>query len=244
MIKYRSDKFLLIISSCVSHECLSKTLNYYQKIYDMKIFRILCFVYLISFSALSQTEKGRMLLGAGTHIGFSNGTGMMDLSFSSSTREFADGSSIESNSYNVYFAPKVGYFFTDNLAAGLDLAFGWGKANIPIADFTIEANNSVFGAGPFVRYYFPKGKILPFAEVNSNFGNQRTRSNIVGDNESNAGITSFGGGLGLALLLGERSSFDLLLNYSSNRLNFETDGFYTRENALGLKFGFTIFLGN
>jgi hypothetical protein len=102
-------------------------------------------------------------------LDFQIGTGMMDLSFSSSTREFADGSSIESNSYNVYFAPKVGYFFTDNLAAGLDLAFGWGKANIPIADFTIEANNSVFGAGPFVRYYFPTGKILPFAEVNSNF---------------------------------------------------------------------------
>ncbi|WP_291780976.1 hypothetical protein [Cecembia sp.] len=209
----------------------------------MKKLKILSFFLLISFSVHSQTEKGRMLLGAGTHIGFSNGVGMMDMYFSNSTREFADGSSEKSSSYNIFFAPKVGYFLTDNLAAGIDLAFGWGSREIFLNAFAFEANNSLFGAGPFVRYYLPKGKILPFAEVNSIFGNQRTRTDMAGDTESNTGITNIGGGLGLALLLGERSSFDLLLNYSSNRANFESDGFYTRQNTIGIKFGYTIFLG-
>ncbi|EOZ93487.1 hypothetical protein A33Q_3746 [Indibacter alkaliphilus LW1] len=210
----------------------------------MKIFKILSFFLLIGFSAHAQTEKGRMLLGAGTHIGFSNGIGMMDMYFNNTTREFADGTSEERSSYNIFFAPKVGYFLSDNLAAGIDLAFGWGNRTIPLTAFAIEAKNSLFGAGPFVRYYVPKGKILPFAEVNSIFGNQRTRDDFVAENVSNTAVTSLGGGLGLALLLGERSSFDLLLNYTSNRANFESDGFYTRENVLGLKFGFTIFLGN
>jgi hypothetical protein len=210
----------------------------------MKTFQIFSFLLLISFSAHAQTEKGKFLVGAGTHIGFSNSSGMMDFSFTTSKTELVDGSSSESKSYNIFIAPKVGYFLTDNLAAGVNLAFGWGKGDIPIADFVIETNNSVFGVGPFVRYYVPTGKILPFAEIYSIFGSQKSRTNWVGITESNTGITNIGGGLGLALLLGERSSFDLLLNYSSNRLNFETDGFYTRENVLGLKFGFTIFLGN
>ncbi|TVP46244.1 MAG: hypothetical protein EA341_13980 [Mongoliibacter sp.] len=210
----------------------------------MKMFKTICFFLLISVSVYGQTEKGRMLLGAGTHIGFSNGIGMMDMYFSNSTREFADGSSEKSSSYNIFFAPKVGYFLTNNLAAGVDLALGWGSREIFLNAFAFEAKNSLFGAGPFVRYYVPKGKILPFAEVNSIFGNQRTRTDFVGESVSNTSVTSLGGGLGLALLLGERSSFDLLLNYSSNRANFESDGFYTRENVLGLKFGFTIFLGN
>ncbi|MGY6743994.1 MAG: outer membrane beta-barrel protein [Cecembia sp.] len=209
----------------------------------MKIFKTLSFFLLISISAMAQTEKGKMLLGAGTHIGFSNGIGMMDMYFTNTTREFADGTSEERSSYNIFFAPKVGYFLIDNLAAGIDLAFGWGMTEIPIGDFTVKSNNALFGAGPFVRYYVPKGKILPFAEVNTLFGNQRTRTDIAGDDESNTGITSFGGGFGLALLLGERSSFDLLLNYSSNRANFESDGFYTRQNTIGIKFGYTIFLG-
>ena len=209
----------------------------------MKILKILSFFLLISFSVHSQTEKGRMLLGAGTHFGFSNGIGMMDMYFTNTTREFADGTSEERSSYNIFFAPKVGYFLTDNLAAGIDLAFGWGKTEIPLTDFSVKANNALFGAGPFVRYYVPKGKILPFAEVNSIFGNQRTRTDMIGDTEGNTGITNIGGGLGLALLLGERSSFDLLLNYSSNRANFESDGFYTRQNTIGIKFGYTIFLG-
>lgn len=209
----------------------------------MKIFKTLSFFLLISISAMAQTEKGKMLLGAGTHIGFSNGIGMMDMYFSNSTREFPDGSSEKSSSFNIFFAPKVGYFLADNLAAGIDLAFGWGKTEIPLTDFSVKANNALFGAGPFVRYYVPKGKILPFAEVNSIFGNQRTRTDMVGNTESNTGITNLGGGLGLALLLGERSSFDLLLNYSTNRANFESDGFYTRQNTIGIKFGYTIFLG-
>lgn len=124
------------------------------------------------------------------------------------------------------------------------MALGWGSREIFLNAFAFEAKNSLFGAGPFVRYYVPKGKILPIAEVNSIFGNQRTRTDFVGENASNTAVNSLGGGLGLALLLGERSSFDLLLNYSSNRANFESNGFYTRENVLGLKFGFTVFLGN
>ncbi|WP_304516871.1 hypothetical protein [Cecembia rubra] len=202
------------------------------------------------FNVQAQMEKGRFLIGAGTNFGVSDNSGMMNLSFSTTRSEFEDGSSSGEGKDNaIFIAPKAGYFLMENLAVGLDFALGWGWSYMPTSDFDFKSRNSLFGLGPFVRYYVPTGKILPFAEINSIFGSQNMKSEIEGgvgsgiSLENNISFTHIGGGLGLALLLGDQSSLDLVLNYNSNRRHNETLGVKTRQNTLGIKVGFTVFLG-
>ncbi|TVP46243.1 MAG: hypothetical protein EA341_13975 [Mongoliibacter sp.] len=211
----------------------------------MKKLNILCFFLLISFSTLAQTEKGRFLIGAGTNLGLSESSGMMNLSFSRQKTFIDDGLSGQTNSNNIFIAPKAGYFIFDNLVAGLDLALGSGRgtSTIDAASQNLDSKSSLFSVGPFVRYYFPSGKVLPFVEANSLFGNRNIEISGFTSSENRQNFTAIGGGLGLAFLLGKRSSIDLVLNYTSNSINTESEDYTDRENTLGIKIGFTMFLG-
>lgn len=211
----------------------------------MKKFKILCFILLITFSTHAQTEKGRFLVGAGTNVGISEPSGMMNLSFSKQKTFIDDDLSSQTNYNNVFIAPKAGYFIVDNLAVGLDMALGWGRGTTSIIGLSSDSDlrNSLFGIGPFVRYYIPSGKVLPFAEVNTFFGNRNIEFTGAFATESQQTFTNIGGGLGLAFLLGKRSSIDLLLNYNVDRINLESEDYIDRGNTLGIKIGFTMFLG-
>ncbi|WP_040490617.1 outer membrane beta-barrel protein [Indibacter alkaliphilus] len=211
----------------------------------MKQFNIICFFLLISWLTHAQTEKGRFLIGAGTNLGLSESPGMMNLSFSRQKTFIDDGLSGQTNNNNIFIATKVGYFFFDNLVAGLDLALGSGRgtSTFDAATQNLDSKSSLFSIGPFVRYYIPSGKILPFAEVNALFGSRNIEIGGFVSSESQQSFTNIGGGLGLAFLLGRRSSIDLVLNYNSNKINFESEDYTDRKNTLGIKIGFTMFLG-
>ncbi|MGY6743993.1 MAG: outer membrane beta-barrel protein [Cecembia sp.] len=211
----------------------------------MKTLKILGITFLIVFSTHAQTEKGRFLVGAGTNLGISESSGMMNLSFSRQKTFINDNLSGQTNSNNIFIAPKAGYFIVDNLVAGLDMALGWGKGTTSLdgASQNSDLNTSLFGIGPFVRYYFSSGKVLPFAEVNTLFGSRNIEFTGAFASENQQTFTNIGGGVGLAFLLGNRSSIDLVLNYNSNRINFESENYTDRENTLGIKIGFTMFLG-
>ena len=211
----------------------------------MKKINILSFFFLICFSVHAQTEKGRFLVGAGTNVGLSEPSGMMNLSFSRQKTFIDDDLSSQTNYNNLFIAPKAGYFIVDNLVAGLDMALGWGNGTTSIdgASQNSDINTSLFGFGPFVRYYFSSGKVLPFAEVNTLFGSRNIEFTGAFTSENQQTFTNIGGGVGLAFLLGNRSSIDLVLNYNSNRINFESENYTDRENTLGIKIGFTMFLG-
>ena len=212
---------------------------------NMKKINILSFFFLICFSVHAQTEKGRFLVGAGTNLGISESSGMMNLSFSRQKTFIDDDLSSQTNYNNLFIAPKAGYFIVDNLVAGLDMALGWGRGTSSIVGLpeNLDSKSSLFGIGPFVRYYFPSGKILPFAEVNTLFGRRSIEITGVVGSESQLTFTNIGGGLGLAFLLGNRSSIDLLLNYNVDRSNLESEDYIDRGNTLGIKIGFTMFLG-
>ena len=57
----------------------------------------------------------------------------------------------ETKTSNFNFNPKAGYFISDDLAIGLDLAFGSNKTEVSGTN-TVE--NSFVGIGGFARYYF------------------------------------------------------------------------------------------
>lgn len=191
----------------------------------------------------AQTEKGKYLFGFGTAIGIGENEGLMGLAFSNSTIKDGNATLSETKLTSLFITAKTGYFVADNLATGLDLAGSFSSGSSSVASFDVESQNSFIGIGPFVRYYFPTGKILPFAEVNTLFGNRKQSTTGQGvDIENKYAVSNFGGGLGLAFLLGEKSSLDLGLNYNSTALNEKDADIKTRQNTLGLRLSFTIYL--
>ena len=59
----------------------------------------------------------------------------------------------ETKTSNFNFAPKAGYFISDNLAVGLGLDFGSNKAD-KAEEAGKETETSTVGFGAFARYYF------------------------------------------------------------------------------------------
>lgn len=194
-------------------------------------------------SGHAQTEKGNYLLGFGTAIGIGENEGLMGLAFSSSTIKDGNATVSETKLTSLFITTKAGYFVADNLATGLDLAGSFSSGSSSVASFDLESQNSFIGIGPIVRYYIPTGKLLPFAEINSLFGNRKQSVTGQGvDTENKYTVSNFGGGLGLAFLLGEKSSLDLGLNYNSTVLNEKEADIKTGQNTLGLRLSFTIYL--
>jgi len=187
----------------------------------------------------AQTNQGKLIVSLSSDI--------FGLGYTTSkTKSDTDGSEEASKSFNVNLSPKIGYFLIDNLAIGLDLGVGLqtGKTGTDNDKFTLIS----MGAGPFVRYYIPTSKILPFFELDgsytySTYSWMNTNS---GDSKTNIGTLNYGGGIGLAAPLGERVMADILAGYHSftykDREN-NVDNERTVMGTLGLSIGFTLFLG-
>lgn len=208
----------------------------------MKKIWILLLLNLFAFGAMCQTEKGTKLLGVGTTLGMGQSDGLMGLAFNRSTLELPDGSELEDRMTSFFISSKGGYFLADRFAAGLEVAISTSSGTTETDGVDLESNLSFLGLGPFARYYFPSGKLLPFAEINTLFGTRSQETSGSGqETETQFSVTNIGGGLGLAFLLGERSSLDLTASYNATSLKENDLDLTTRQSALGLKFGFTVF---
>lgn len=218
-----------------------------------KINVVTVFLLLINLGFVNaQTDKGRMLLGASSDLGLA-GSELVDIGYSSTKLKLDGASYVEDNSSkitNISLLPKFGYFVADNLAFGLDVAFA--TAKLKGGNSNTASNSRLLSTGPFVRYYIPTSKVLPFVEVNSSFG-RRTNTTIFVDNSNlqdnitKTNIRSFGGGIGLAVPLGEKVAFDILAGFNSLRVINENAIFSNSRyvtSSLGLKVGFTMFLGS
>lgn len=85
------------------------------------------------FLSQAQTEQGELIVGG-------------ELGFTSASTDGEDGS------FNtIMISPSAAYFIIDNLAGGLALNF------INSKDSEADDGSSVFGIGPFVRYYLDVG---------------------------------------------------------------------------------------
>jgi hypothetical protein len=203
---------------------------------------IVMMLMLSGLTGFAQTEKGNFLLSAGTSIGLGDSDGLMGLAFSNSKIEFEDGEISEFRVNNFYLSTKAGFFLIDNLAGGLDLSMSFSSGSTEAAGLNFDSNTNFFGVGPFLRYYLGNGKIIPFAEVNTLFGSRNENSQGAGtDSESKFSVSNIGGGLGIAIFLGERSALDLVASYNSTKLKDTEDAFNSTQNTLGLKIGFTVF---
>jgi len=76
------------------------------------------------------------------------------------------------SSFSLSLNPMVGYFLSDNMAAGVELTIGTQSTKIT-SPVTITSNTTTLGIAPFVRYYFVQlDKVGLFAHASVGFQNK------------------------------------------------------------------------
>lgn len=219
-----------------------------------KITLFTVFLLAISIGLLNaQTNKGKVLLGVSSTLSLAGtGSDLMSLGYStikqkSNAAGFEESDPLKNTSINL--SPKVGYFVIDNLALGLDLDVALSISKD--GEDHYKYSQTSMSIDPFIRYYIPTSKVLPFFEISSSFGSLNSKMDYTDPNqedfENKYSIFSFGGGIGLAAPLSERITFDVLAGYNSlTRKNKKDNDDNVRivTGTLGLIIGFTIFLGS
>lgn len=203
---------------------------------------------LFTFPVLkAQLNQGSIMTGVtstfGTNLmyeGINTGTNILGIGVT--TYKYDGEAEYRATSFNLQ--PRVGYFIIDNLAVGLDLAISSCNEKDLEDDDTWKV--TMIAAGPFARYYYPLGGIYPFVELNVAIGSMTDKDNYgEGEDTEKYGLTIFGGGVGAAVPLGNRVTFDAMLGYQSFKVK-EKDTEYDWDmsaGTIGLKAGFTVFFG-
>jgi hypothetical protein len=158
--------------------------------------------------------------------------------------KYKDGSTSFDSHNSIVFnlLPKAGYFFTENLAGGLELALSVElRKDIDDGD---KYRESMIAIGPFLRYYYPLDKFYPFAEVEAMFGSWAEGE--PGDPYDKEGFFMFGIYLGAALPLGDKVTFDGMIGYSRGTWSWdESEGEGVNKSITGglaIRAGFTVYL--
>lgn len=119
------------------------------------------------------------------------------------------------------FSPKAGYFFTDKLAAGINLHVGTEKNDRYGAGLETKSNN--FGAGLFGRYYFLElgSRFKTYAEVNADYLNTKSEYTEAGSTVKHPKVNAFevGAGIGANYFLTDKIAVNFAL---SNLIGFKT----------------------
>ncbi len=220
-----------------------------------KITLLTVFMLTISFGFLNaQTNQGKVLLGVSSTLSlYGTGSDLMNLGYSSvKSKSDADGfeESDPDKMTSINLLPKVGYFVIDNLALGLDVNIA--LSTTKDGEDSDKYSQTLLSVGPFIRYYIPTSKVLPFFEINGSLGsinnkNDYSDNTYYEDVEYKSSVMSIGGGIGLAAPLGDRVTFDVLAGYNSLTVKDKEDNddnYRTVIGTLGLKIGFTILLGS
>jgi len=196
----------------------------------------------------AQTTKGKFLLGVSSTLSVAGtGSSLMTLGYST-TKHNSDVSSLSEPDKTISFnlIPKVGYFVIDNLALGLDLSLASTSSKDGLSG-TVDSK-TMFCIGPFMRYYIPKGKLLPFVEINGGMGSIKNKRDESGRPyyTSNSSLFTYGGGVGLTACISDRVAFDILAGYSVlqvKRKENNDNNNRTITGTLGLKLGVIVLFG-
>jgi hypothetical protein len=203
----------------------------------------LCLIASSAIAQPAQLAKGNILLSVTSTMSVGGLWGSDFVGFGFSTHKVNDGTTTEpsykTTSWNLL--PKAGYFVMDNLVAGIELmASGYMDKDVDDGD---KDGESVFGVGPFVRYYYPLDKVYPFAEVEAIFGSYKETWI---ETDYKEGLVMIGGGVGVAVPLGDKVSFDALVGYShaswKEKDQVEGDAYTYIAGGFGLRLGFTVYL--
>ena len=207
----------------------------------------------ISFPMLqAQTGSGTMLLGVSSGINLAgeifSGSDLMSIGFSTAKSKSNASGYTEpkpDKTINLNLIPKFGIFVINNLVVGLDVILAYNQTKE--GEIENKYTQTLVTAGPFVRYYFPASHLLPFVEGTATFGsiNWKYKSQSSSE-ESKYSIMSFGGGLGVAVPLGEVVTLDVMAGYTSATVKEKEDNpddNRTVQGLFGIRLGLVVFLG-
>ncbi len=170
----------------------------------------------VSSAAFAQGIPGGAILMGGT-LGFSSSGSSTTVSGTSIPEyEASTGSQFQFS-----LAPKLGYFFADNFAAGMTINFSTSSRTTKQNDNPLDTTDAPSEntesetqllAGPFFRYYyFPSRRVGIFGEVEIGVGAGSTGGD---QNTVSAGQFSFGVGPGLTFFANDIVAIEALLKYN------------------------------
>lgn len=163
-------------------------------------------LFVVAVAAQAQPTKGSILIGG-------------DAGFQAMSQG-------EYNATNITLSPLAGFFVTDRVAVG---------GQVTMQFFGGDAEGSIIGLGPAVRYYFNgDGSARFFGQGNFNWLN----FDPGGDFDSDSGI-GFGAGVGLDYFFNEHVALEAILGYNNFKFSDEDDA----TNTFGLSIGVAAFIG-
>lgn len=207
----------------------------------------LSLIFLGNMLLSAQTGKGALLIGESVTVNLGGITLPTTLNLgwgTYTTKSDTDEDYSSSKRFSLNISPKLGYFVVNNLAVGIDFGIVNSKYKSDNADYIWKYNQ--FTAGPFLRYYIPTQKILPYVEVSYGIGSSKHKT----ENNSDENVTKYrnqqyGFGIGMGVPLGEKVTFDTLLGYQSFMFKAKEDNednLRSIVGTFGLKFGVTVLL--
>jgi len=219
-----------------------------------KITLLFAVLSLIGSSAIAQFSKGEtppkliqgnLLLSVTSTISLDGtwGSELMSLGFTSTKHKYGSDPAEDAYKCTHYnFLPRAGYFVIDNLAVGIEVILGGYKEKS--ANDYDNWSESMFGIGPFARYYYPLDKFYPFAEVEAIVGSEKSGYN---DNDYKTGLFLVGVYLGAAFPLGEKVTFDAEIGYAHATFTHKGSGVEDLDSkeitgGVILKAGFSVYL--
>jgi hypothetical protein len=175
----------------------------------------------------SQLKKGTRMVGATIGSIFYN-SGNSEYSFPPPTTGYTSTAS----NYGLSFSPSMGWFISDNTAIGALMILSYNKSKL---NDQSDANGNIFnkdnstrfniGLGGFARNYFKTfGNLLPFGQLNLNFGTGSTTTKgftFFGNDKhtydgKSSGDFFLNGGfsIGFTKLLNNNTGLDLFAGYT------------------------------
>lgn len=168
----------------------------------MKIISTFVISFLFTISSFAQFNRGDFLIGGGLGLSYSNTSTSLE-------QDGVEEDLGETTTFIYDVVPKIGYFFTNNFAGGLQFEI---TSSTTKTEKETNFSNKLL-TGPFVRLYQPIGNSNAAIFLSSNVGFGRTS---VGEGNNIASTSLFGVGVGpgFTLLSNSMVGIEALFNYN------------------------------
>ena len=163
-------------------------------------------------------DAGLAFASQAQDMGFGKGNVIVEgnLGFNSQDNKNTE---VKKSSFN--FSPKVGYFFTDKFAAGIN--FNVETTTEDQYDIDRKSTNNNVGVGLFGRYYFLElgSRFKTYTELNADYSNSKSELTVAGNTTDLPKTNNFGvnAGIGANYFLTDK----VALNFAfANVIGFNT----------------------
>jgi len=167
---------------------------------------------------------GLALASQAQEMGFGKGNVIAEGNLGFNSRD-NENSEVKNSNFN--FSPKVGYFFTDKFAAGINFNVGTSTADEYGAER--KTTNSNIGVGVFGRYYFLElgSRFKTYAELNADYNNSKSELTVAGNSTENPKTNRFGvnAGIGANYFLTDKVAlnfaFGNVIGYNTSKVDVD-----------------------